>query len=699
MIKSKSLSEKGFNQITNHLVKENKQIQNKENGKKIINSYIKDENKTLSLKKEKKLENKLISEKKNQNKKTISKDKTSTDSHSPLSSTRKGKNYLNSSISSNKKNSTIKIYNTINNSINNNNYHSNNNNNNKIKTPNKKTVKEIKVLFLRNNNNNENEKRKDILFSSLKKNPIKKNKTSNLINLRKSFGKKIKTPLKKRKLSDYSDSNSKMNLTNTINNNKLLEKYYLDRTSEIIKELEEPINFKNDIDIVSSTTFSLNSSNLNENIDLLNSNNSFTNNEYSFNKKVNNNNLSGRNKKGKSLSMCKSNNLNHNLTISNLKRFSGLIPNKIKTNFKANLTLTTIKETNFIDNHHYEKNTVSTLNKKVKFKQIKNTNQSYKIKNEDNEEKNKNLIHKIKTSKNQNNNTFTIMNNTFDNQMNNSLNNSIKIKNKINNCFIGKIENYTLGKELGKGCFAVVRLGINKINKKKYAIKIYSKISLFDNQKKTIIKNEISILKKINHENIMKMYEVIDTPNNLYLVLEYINGISLLQYIKNTPEHKINEKKCKILFYQIVKGINYCQLKNICHRDIKLENILLLDNSNIKIIDFGFGIITNKNTYHKFFCGTPSYMAPEVINKEKYIAQFYDIWSLGILLYTMLCGFFPFFGSNEKELFEKINDGNYDLPNFISDKGKKLIKKILVFKPKDRPSTEEILLDEWFEDL
>ena len=197
----------------------------------------------------------------------------------------------------------------------------------------------------------------------------------------------------------------------------------------------------------------------------------------------------------------------------------------------------------------------------------------------------------------------------------------------------------------------------------------------------------------------MKMYEVIDTPNNLYLVLEYINGISLLQYIKNTPDHKINEKKCKILFYQIVKGINYCQLKNICHRDIKLENILLLDNSNIKIIDFGFGIITNKNTYHKFFCGTPSYMAPEVINKEKYIAQFYDIWSLGILLYTMLCGFFPFFGNNEKELFEKINDGNYDLPNFISEKGKNLIKKILVFKPKERPSTEEILLDEWFEDL
>ena len=697
MIKSKSLSEKRFNQITNHLVEENKRIKNKDNGKRNKNSFLKDEKKTLSLKKEKKIEKKLTSENKNQIKKTISKDKTSTDSHSPLSSTRKGINFLNSSISSNKKNSTIKIYNNTNNSINNN----NKNNNNQTKTPKKKTVKEIKVLFLRNNNKNENEKRKNILFSSLKKNPIKKNQTSNLINLRKSFEKKnIKTPLKERKLSDNSDSNSKMSLTKNINNNKLLEKYYLERTSEIIKELEEPINFKNDIDIVSSTTLSLNSSNLNSNLDLLNYNNSFTNYDYSFNKKTNNNNLSGRNKKGKSLSMCKSNNINHNLTISNLKRFSGLIPNKIKTNFKTNLTLTTIKETNFIDNHHYEKNTVSTLNKKVKIKKIKNLNQSYKNRSEENEDKNKNILpKKIKTSKIHNNNTLLMMNNTFDNQINHPLNNSMTINNNVNKCFTGKIENYILGKELGKGSFAIVRLGINKINKKKYAIKIYSKISLFDNQKKTIIKNEISILKKLNHENIMKMYEIIDTPNNLYLILEYINGISLLQYIKNMSDHKINEKKCKILFYQIVKGINYCQLKNICHRDIKLENILLLDNSKIKIIDFGFGIITNNNTYHKFFCGTPSYMSPEVINKEKYIAQFYDIWSLGILLYTMLCGFFPFFGNNENELFEKINNGNFDLPNFISEKGKKLIRKILVFKPKDRPSTEEILLDEWFEDL
>ena len=399
--------------------------------------------------------------------------------------------------------------------------------------------------------------------------------------------------------------------------------------------------------------------------------------------------------------MTKTMKINHNFTVSNIKKFTGLIPNKIKTmNFNLNLTLTTINEKNNIDNHHYEKNTVSTLNKKVKIKKIKNLNQSYKNRSEENEDKNKNILpKKIKTSKIHNNNTLLMMNNTFDNQINHPLNNSMTINNNVNKCFIGKIENYILGKELGKGSFAIVRLGINKINKKKYAIKIYSKISLFDNQKKTIIKNEISILKKLNHENIMKMYEIIDTPNNLYLILEYINGISLLQYIKNMSDHKINEKKCKILFYQIVKGINYCQLKNICHRDIKLENILIIDNKKIKIIDFGFGIKTNNNTYHKFFCGTPSYMSPEIINKEKYIAQFSDIWSLGILLYTMLTGNFPFTANSQNELFNKINQGNYIIPNFISENAQKLIKKILVFQPKNRPSTEEILLDEWFEDL
>ncbi len=683
MIKSKSLSEKVFNQINNNLVGENKKNTIIEKIKKIKNSFqkIQPEKRTMSLKKGKNLENKLTIEPINDT--TTSKDKTSNESPSPI---KKRNTILNNSISSNKiKN--IHFSNKINNS----------NNNHQIITPKKQITKEIKYILLKNKN--ELPQKKNLNYT---KRPIKKNKTTHLNDneLRKSFEHKInniiKTPLKKRKYSDNTDQ--KMSLTTT-GNNDLISKY-LEKKNDIIKELEEPINFKDDIDIVSSTTLSLYSPPSNFNSDFLNNSISHFNNDSSnknFKHLRKDYSLTERNKKIKSISLNKSikNNIN-----SNIIRFSGITNHKLKSNFKLNLTLTTIKETNINDNHHYEKNTVSTLNKKVKIKKLKTINHQNKNRNEDNDEKGKTLIYykRAKTSKTQNN-TLSLTN-TIENQNNNHfIKNNNSQTNNSNKIFNGKIESYILGKELGKGSYATVRLGIHKETKKKYAIKIYSKLSLFDIQKNNIVKNEISILKHLDHDNIMKMYEVIDTPKNLYLILEYINGISLLQYIKQKNEHKIDEKTCKNFFYQIVKGINYCQLKNICHRDIKLENILLVENKKIKIIDFGFGVKSNNNTYHKFFCGTPSYMPPEIINKEKYIAQYSDIWSLGILLYTMLCGNFPFIANNENELFEKINQGNYLIPNYISDKGKKLLKKILVFKPKNRPSTEEILLDEWFEDM
>ena len=663
MLKSKSLNEKVFKELKNHLIEEKSKYPRIKNEKELKNTFqkIEVEKRILSLNKEKKLKNKLTLDTINLT--TTSKDKTSTTSYSPLSSTTKIINTLNNSISSNKiKIHNLKISNTINNPI-------NNQLNNNIITP--KKTKNFKALFLRN----EIEKKKNSICNN---NNNQNNKNKNVINLRKSFEKKsnkLKTPLKPRKFSD----NSKLSLTSNGTNN-IIDKY-----------LE-----KSDVDIISSSNLLVNPQTSNFNIDSLNSNYSTLN----CNNNLINNSLSERNKKGKSLSMTKTMKINHNFTISNIKKFAGLIPNKIKTmNFNLNLTLTTINEKNNIDNHHYEKNTVSTLNKKVQIKKIKTMNQN-KNRNEENEEKGKTIIKykRTTTAKNQNN-TFSDKSFDSQNNLNNHLNNSTQLNNNINKLLNRKIENYILGKELGKGTYAIVRLGINKLTKKKYAIKIYTKLSLFDIQKKNTVKNEISILKNLDNENIMKMYEVIDTPKNLYLILEYINGISLLQYIKQKKEQKIDEKTCKIFFYQIVKGINYCQLKNICHRDIKLENILIIDNKKIKIIDFGFGIKTNNNTYHKFFCGTPSYMSPEIINKEKYIAQFSDIWSLGILLYTMLTGNFPFTANSQNELFNKINQGNYIIPNFISDKAQKLIKKILVFQPKNRPSTEEILLDEWFEDL
>ena len=267
---------------------------------------------------------------------------------------------------------------------------------------------------------------------------------------------------------------------------------------------------------------------------------------------------------------------------------------------------------------------------------------------------------------------------------------STMINSKI---FNGKIDDYLITKELGKGSYAVVKLATHKLTKNKYAIKIYSKQSLIDPQKRNTVKNEVNILKQIDNENVMKLYDVIDTPSNLYLVLEYINGINLLEIIKNEKYHFLKEERAKKIFLQVVKGISYCHKKNIFHRDIKLENILVLKDDTIKIIDFGFGIKCNKDTYQKLFCGTPSYMPPEIVKKEKYIACYSDIWSLGVLFYAMLFGIFPFKGKDDDELFEKIIEAKLSFPEYnqIGDKIKELFNKIFVINPIRRISLDDMI--------
>ena len=126
--------------------------------------------------------------------------------------------------------------------------------------------------------------------------------------------------------------------------------------------------------------------------------------------------------------------------------------------------------------------------------------------------------------------------------------------------------------------------------------------------------------------------------------MELVSGISLLTYLKSMPNKRIEEKKCKEIYLQIINGITFCHSKNIYHRDIKLENLIVDENNQIKIIDFGFSAISPKNKHLSFFCGTPSYMPPEIVQKKDYLGSNADIWSCGILLYAMLCGSFPFRG-------------------------------------------------------
>ena len=275
------------------------------------------------------------------------------------------------------------------------------------------------------------------------------------------------------------------------------------------------------------------------------------------------------------------------------------------------------------------------------------------------------------------------------------------INTTINHNKDNKISNYEIGKVIGKGAYATVKICKNKITQEKFAMKIYEKKILNDNIKKKCILREIEILKKLNHPNIVKLYDTIISDKNILLIQELVNGISLRDFynkeIRN--QRNISEKKYKILtliFKQIFSAFDYIHKKNIFHRDIKLENILLTKNYEIKIIDFGFGLYNPRNYLQKFFCGTPNYMAPEIIMKKEYDCQKADMWSLGILLYKLFCADFPFKGKDEKDLYRHIIKGKYKIKEYVPDLIKIIIDKILRPKPYQRINCDQILQSHWF---
>ncbi|CAD8177711.1 unnamed protein product [Paramecium octaurelia] len=214
--------------------------------------------------------------------------------------------------------------------------------------------------------------------------------------------------------------------------------------------------------------------------------------------------------------------------------------------------------------------------------------------------------------------------------------------------------NFKLETILGSGSFAMVRLGIDKNSKEKYAIKIYEKIKLNDSQKMNNVKREISILKRIEHQNIIKLYWAIEDKKSINLVMEYISSQSLASYIKSKPNRILPEKECLTLFYQIAMAIKYLHDLNISHRDIKLDNVLMMKTNVVKLIDFGFAICMPLNQKTNVFCGTPHYMSPEIIAKVPHHPASSDIWSLGILLSKMITGEYPFKGQNDKDLYRQI---------------------------------------------
>uniref|UniRef100_A0A671SC03 non-specific serine/threonine protein kinase n=1 Tax=Sinocyclocheilus anshuiensis TaxID=1608454 RepID=A0A671SC03_9TELE len=226
---------------------------------------------------------------------------------------------------------------------------------------------------------------------------------------------------------------------------------------------------------------------------------------------------------------------------------------------------------------------------------------------------------------------------------------------------------YRLLKTIGKGNFAKVKLAKHVLTDKEVRI-------AFTPQIKNLFR-EVRIMKVLNHPNIVKLFEVIETDKSLYLVMEYASGASVC--------------------VQIVSAVQYCHQKCIVHRDLKAENLLLDADMNIKIADFGFSNEFTLGNKLDTFCGSPPYAAPELFQGKKYDGPEVDVWSLGVILYTLVSGSLPFDGQNLKELRERVLRGKYRIPFYMSTDCENLLKKFLILNPTKRGSLEQIMKDRW----
>lgn len=260
-------------------------------------------------------------------------------------------------------------------------------------------------------------------------------------------------------------------------------------------------------------------------------------------------------------------------------------------------------------------------------------------------------------------------------------------------------DKYIVGKRIGQGAYAVVRAGVDTQSDRKVAIKIYDKLNLLDQQRRKGVRREIKILERMRHENIIHLYEAFDNKKQVFLVMENVSGGSLHSLLKSRPNRQLKDWEAKKLFSQIASAIKYWHSKNITHRDIKLENVLLDESKEkVKLIDFGFSTCIPNDKKIKIFCGTPSYMAPEIVSKREFCGPPADIWALGVLLYALLWGKFPFKGKSDSELYSKINNCKLEIPDHVSYAARWLIEKMITVDPDDRITASDICKDPWLTD-
>ncbi|XP_034654797.1 uncharacterized protein LOC117892575 isoform X3 [Drosophila subobscura] len=251
---------------------------------------------------------------------------------------------------------------------------------------------------------------------------------------------------------------------------------------------------------------------------------------------------------------------------------------------------------------------------------------------------------------------------------------------------------YELEKTIGKGNFAVVKLATNIVTKTKVAIKIIDKTCLNEEYLSKTFR-EISILKSLRHPHITRLYEVMESQSMIYLVTEYAPNGEIFDHL--VANGRMKEPEAARVFTQLISAVNYCHLRGVVHRDLKAENVLLDKDMNIKLADFGFSNHYEEGATLRTWCGSPPYAAPEVFQGLEYDGPKSDIWSLGVVLYALVCGALPFDGKTILELKSRVVLGKFRIPFFMSQECEHLIRNMLVVEPDRRYTIRQIIKHRW----
>jgi len=244
-----------------------------------------------------------------------------------------------------------------------------------------------------------------------------------------------------------------------------------------------------------------------------------------------------------------------------------------------------------------------------------------------------------------------------------------------------RVGKYEVGRTIGEGTFAKVKFARNTDTGDNVAIKIMAKSTILKNRMVDQIKREISIMKIVRHPNIVRLYEVLASPSKIYIVLEFVTGGELFDRIVH--KGRLEESESRKYFQQLVDAVAHCHCKGVYHRDLKPENLLLDTNGNLKVSDFGLSALPQEGVeLLRTTCGTPNYVAPEVLSGQGYDGSAADIWSCGVILFVILAGYLPFSETDLPGLYRKINAAEFSCPPWFSAEVKFLIHRILDPNPK-----------------